>query len=93
MITHQDKEFNEVTLQLDNVTLLNCIFNNCVLVYSGIGTTVIKGCSFNNVRWEMSGPAANTIGFMKSIYHGMGAGGKAIVEDTFNNIRKPFDKK
>ena len=44
-------------------------------------------CSFTNSRFEFDGPAANTLAFLSGIYNGMGEGGKATVEATFESIR------
>ena len=34
------------------------------------------------------GAARNTIQFLEGLYHGLGPGGRSVVEATFDNIRK-----
>jgi hypothetical protein len=48
----------------------------------------LENCTFDNVTWSFSGPAANTVNFLRALYHGAGEGGKKLVEDTLQNIRK-----
>ncbi|MFK5883029.1 MAG: hypothetical protein QM489_01665 [Candidatus Izemoplasma sp.] len=71
---------------LDNNGFTKCIFIDCQLVFSGNGPVELNNCSFTNVKWVFSGPAENTLKFLKAMYSGMGQGGKQVVETTFNNI-------
>jgi hypothetical protein len=89
MIRNVRNTYENVTVKLDNSEFIGCRFLNCTLEYSGIGPVSLQGCSFNNVNWVFTGPAQNTLIFMRGIYHEAGEGGKQLIEKTFENIRKP----
>jgi hypothetical protein len=50
----------------------------------------MANCRFENVSWVFEGPAANTLAFLQALYHGMGEGGRKLVDDTFENIRRAY---
>ena len=58
------------------------------MAYSGTGDVTLEKCTFDHVKWEFFGPAQGTLNFLRNIYHGMGPGGKILVESTFDNIRR-----
>jgi len=83
-----DSSFKDTVVTLDGIHYERCVFENCTIQYSGLGEFGLVGCSFNSCRWAFSGPAANTLTFMKHIYKDMGQFGKELVESTFENIKK-----
>ncbi|MBU4234465.1 MAG: pentapeptide repeat-containing protein [Desulfobacterales bacterium] len=89
MIKNLRNTYENITVQLENSEFIECRFINCTLMYSGLGPVSMQGCSFNKVNWVFTGPAQNTLQFMRAIYQGAGEGGKQLIEKTFENIRKP----
>ena len=83
-----NKNFNDEEVRLDSNEFTNCTFTDCKMVYGGTGKVGMRGCKFSNVNWTLADAAANTIQFMTAMYHGAGAGGKQLIESTFDNIRK-----
>jgi hypothetical protein len=89
----KNKQFNNDKIRMDGNTFVDCEFENCVMEYGGGPLPNMIGCGFNGVQWAFTESAASTISFMQAIYHGMGAGGKQLIEQTFENIRKQPIKK
>jgi hypothetical protein len=81
--------FNNDVILLNNNTYINCKFKNCIFVYDGDDGFIELG---NNEFWqpslELSGPASNTLNFMKTIYHSLGDFGKRVIDELFENIKK-----
>lgn len=84
----EEENFSGQTITLDFNDFVRCRFSNCSLVYHGYGPVGLNGCEFNEVNWNFSGPAANTIKFMTAIYQGAGAGGRRLIDATFENMRE-----
>jgi hypothetical protein len=52
-------------------------------------TIYFSNCNFNSIKsWEFEGEARNTIEFIAMTYHGIGDGGKKMMENLFEGIRK-----
>ena len=86
-----DSQFSNATQDLDGNEFDRCTFHDSTLVYSGGDPPTIMNCQFSNTcRWEFRGAAERTVGFMRAIYHGAGEGGRQLIEQTFENIRKSF---
>jgi hypothetical protein len=80
-----DQTFKGATIFIDGGAFARCKFEGCILVFSGLIPAHLEGCYFNNCKWEFAGPAANTFGFLATLY---AAGARELVEKTFDNIRK-----
>jgi hypothetical protein len=89
MIKNIENTYTNTRVRLDNNEFIKCAFISCVLEYSGTGPVSLVECTFSNVNWVFSGAAQNTLQFLKGVYHGMGDGGRELVENTFASIRKP----
>ena len=89
MINVTGKSFRDQTEILDGNSYDQCTFANCRLVYWGGPPPQITRCSFERCSWEFDDAASRTVGFMRALYHGMGAGGRQIIEGTFKLIRTP----
>lgn len=76
--------FEGKTIVLDGGSFYVCQFKGCTLIFNGVLPVTMDGCSFDNCKWQFSGPAQNTIGFMQALYTG---GAKDLIENTFQNIR------
>jgi hypothetical protein len=89
MIKNVRNKYRNTLVQLDNNEFIDCEFEGCKMEYSGLGPVSLVGCKFTNVSWVFVGAAQNTLNFLRGIYHGMGEGGRVLVESTFDNIRHP----
>ncbi len=76
--------FKGKSVILDGGSFYNCEFDGCILVFNGLLPVTLEGCSFNNCSWEFSGPARNTVNFMKALYE---SGATDLIENTFQDIR------
>jgi hypothetical protein len=83
-------QFENEDVIIDFTTYENCYFKNCKIIYFGQGPIGLLGGTFENCQWGFAGPAANTVLFLRAMYHGNNEGGRALVEDTFQNIRQPY---
>ena len=79
--------FENTTVSLDGVTFIGCAFRGCKLVFSATAPVSLQSCSFDNCTWEFRGAAGQTLEFLRAMYHGMGAGGRQLVETTFGQVR------
>jgi hypothetical protein len=85
----RDQDFNGQDITLDNNTFTGCTFRNCRVVFRATGPIALSANSFKeNVKWVFDGPAATTIVFLTELYKSGGEGGRQLVENTFENIRR-----
>ena len=75
-------------MRLDGNVYQDCRFENCNLIYAGLGPVGLQRCAFLNVRWAFVDAASNTLAFMAGLYHGAGEGGRTVIEETFDGIRR-----
>jgi len=88
MDTINNKTFNKEHIIIDNKRFENCTFNECDFVYRGAPTGFFSNCNFNTIKsWEFEGEAKNTLEFIAMTYHGIGEGGKKMMENLFQSIR------
>ena len=71
---------------IDGGTFVECTFNNCTMIYSGLMQGQIQSCRFEGCEWKFSGPARNGLDFLGVIYS-IGDSGREIVEGIFQGIR------
>lgn len=84
----KNKTFTEEHIVLDNKRYVGCTFNNCDFVYRGSPTGFFSNCDFNSIKsWEFEGEAKNTVEFIAMTYHGIGEGGKKMMENLFEGIK------
>ena len=89
MTEYRDRDFTGQTVQLDGNTFTGCTFRDCTLEFGGSGPLTLGANHFKeHVKWVFTGCAATTIAFMTGIYHGAGEGGRKLIEQTFENIRR-----
>lgn len=84
----QKRVFERQEIFLDGNKYAECTFTRCSLTYGAHGTVVLVGCNFNDCSWQFTDAAARTVNFMQGLYHSS-PGGKALIEKTIENIRKP----
>jgi len=86
-MAHDGKTFQGETIRLDNQEYIDCTFAECDLQYGGSGAVAFSNCRFDQCRWSFVDAASNTLRFMAGLYHGLGEGGKNLMEDLFDSIR------
>ncbi len=79
----QNKTFKGRQVSLDGSAFDGCTFDKCHLVFSGYIPVSLENCNFNDCTWEFTGPATNTIVFMKALH---AAGATDLIENTCREI-------
>lgn len=82
----QNQTIKKCHVSLDGETFIQCSFINCKLIYSGLMPISLKNCTFENCNWSFSGPAKNTITFMKGLYS-LDGSTSVVIEKVFEQIR------
>jgi hypothetical protein len=88
MATSEGFKYENSTEVLDGNVYKACEFTKCRLVYRGGLPPSVSQCRFSDCEWFFEDAADRTVAFMKAIYHGMGEGGRQVIDATFENIRK-----
>ena len=91
MATHVGEQFNNVHVVLDGEQFSGCTFTRCRIVYRAATPATIAGNTFDACGYEFEGPAANTIHFLRDLYHATGPQGPKLIEQVFESIRQPPD--
>lgn len=73
------------TIFLDGKSFSFKHFLKCNLIFSGYMGFWVSDCIFDDCDFKTSGPAANTLGMMQSLYHDPHF--KQIIENTIAVIR------
>ncbi len=84
MIAH-GKKYHDIVVSLDGCTFVDCTFERCKLLYSGLMPCQMSGNTVTDCEWQFVGPAANTIQFMTATYAGLS---RELIEGTFESIRR-----
>ena len=88
MPTHVGERFTEQRVVLDGEEFRQCAFTRCRVIYRATTPASIPGSTFEACGYEFEGPAANTMHFLRTLYHGMGPQGRRLVEEVFDGIRR-----
>ncbi len=83
MITEK-MAFEDKTIVLDGGSFYECHFKGCTLIFNGVLPVTMDACSFDDCKWQFSGPVNNTIVFMQALY---ASGAKELLENVFQVIR------
>lgn len=83
----ENEHIQKQRVELDGQEFLKCRFEECQMVYSGGPLPVLEGCVFHACRFGFEGAADRTIHMMKGLYHGLGEGGRTLINKTFEKIR------
>ncbi|MFN3890305.1 MAG: hypothetical protein ACK4MV_07905 [Beijerinckiaceae bacterium] len=78
------EKFTEVMVTIDGSSFYDCTFERCRVVYSGLLPFTLQNPKFIDCKWEVLGPADNTLKFLGALYN---AGANDLVEGTFATIR------
>ena len=84
----RNEEFVDETVYLSGNHYVSCSFQRCTLVFDASGPVDLAHNSFDQCNWAFEGAAALTVEFMAALYQGAGAGGRQLVEATFDQVRK-----
>lgn len=85
---HQtNKTFRNQRVELTGSRFHDCTFENCELVYRGDPSPTFKDNEFIDSTFVFKDAAIRTLYFLENLYHS-GKGGREIVEQTFEDIRK-----
>lgn len=81
-------EFEDEDVILDFSRFENCSFKNCKIIFHGQGPVELIQNTFDeSCRYELAGPAAATVNYLRSVYSPTNMGGKELVETIFRQIR------
>lgn len=83
----EKQEFSNEEVRLDGNEFVECHFDHCTMTYAGGLLPDIINCSFKNPKWSLVEAASNTLELLSLFYHSM-EGGKQLIENTFNYIRR-----
>ncbi len=90
MAQHVLETFVDQRVVLDEDEFLECTFTNCDVVYQGRQRAYLVGCAFHGrCTFRLEGAALRTPEFLKGVYHGLGPAGRRLVEETFDEVRRP----
>jgi hypothetical protein len=82
--------FSSATEVVDGNRYVECRFDNCTMIYRGGEIPHITGCQFDGCNWRFEDAAERTLLFMWQVYHGMGAGGRELIEAVLDQLRRPI---
>lgn len=82
--TISGRHFVSERVTVDGRSFADCRFSGCRLVYAGGEPPAIRGCAFDDCRWEFADGAARTLAFLGGLYQG---GFESVVEETFAALR------
>ena len=60
--------FKNESVNLNGNEFDYCTFDNCELIFNGVGSVGLTNNEFRNCKWTFEGPAADTVAFMKALY-------------------------
>lgn len=71
---------------LDGARIMDSTFRRCTLIYRGERPSHAEGSEFFDCRVVFEGPAALTVGLLKTWYS-VGGGFRSLAEDAIREIR------
>ncbi len=84
------EKFVNQRVVLDDDEFFECTFTRCQIVYCGGEKAYLVGCRFEDgCSFHFEEAGVRTLAFLRAMYHNMGAAGLRLVENTFNEIRRP----
>ena len=84
---YQNQSFIDERVELTGNSYQNCTFERCELVYRGDRSPTFKDNQFVDSVFVFTDSAIRTLYFLANMYHA-GAGGREVVEKTFEDIRQ-----
>ena len=84
---YQNRSFKNERVELTGNAYHGCIFEHCELVYRGDRSPTFEDNQFIDSVFLFADSAIRTMYFLSNMYHA-GAGGREVVEKTFEDIRQ-----
>ena len=84
-------EFENEDVIIDFTAYESCLFKKCKIIYYGHGPFHMQSDTFEDCTYELAGPAASAIGYLRALYHGSNKGGKELAEAYIQLIRTPLE--
>lgn len=81
----KEQTFRNTNVDLDFNRYEKCVFDSCTIVYRGFTQPDFYECRFERCDYTFDGPAANLIGFLKSMY---GSPAQDVAEKVISHIRE-----
>ncbi len=69
---------------MDGHDFVNCTFDDCTLVFSGIEVPSFHACTFGSVHFEFIGAAKNTIDFISMCFNDEGGGSQETLKHSYS---------
>lgn len=87
MVKIENSIFHGAHIQLEGISYNKCRFTNCTFMYSGMGPVQLENNQIEGTcQLLFTGPAGNTLNFLKMFY---GGGGAPLVEQVLQSLRSP----
>jgi len=86
---HTGDSFADGDVTVDGNRYARCTFARCRLTYRGGEIPAFDDCDMIGCTWHFADAAERTLQMLHAIYHGLGGGGRPIVEAVFESIRTP----
>lgn len=84
---YQNQTFKNERIELSGNAYHDCTFEHCELVYRGDRSPTFQDNQFIDSVFLFTDSAIRTIYFLSNMYRA-GAGGREVVEKTFDDIRQ-----
>ncbi|MGH2617093.1 MAG: hypothetical protein ACRDJC_17815 [Thermomicrobiales bacterium] len=85
---YENESFDNIAIDVDGKWFKNCTFYRCKIIFNGAEATKFERCTFTECQWVFDKGAEKTLEYLTALYHGLGEGGRAIVEGLFDSIRQ-----
>ncbi len=80
---YETSVFKSTVIELDDSSFIDCVFEDCELIYSARGPVRLEQCSFVDCKWSFRGAASDTVNFMKALIADFGPAGERMILETF----------
>lgn len=67
MAVYERQTFTNEEIVLDGNRYVGCVFNRCVLIYTGGELPNLERCKFNSTRIQLDGAAQQTLSYMRML--------------------------
>lgn len=82
-----DQTFEQQNVDLDDNVYTGCTFRGCKIIFRGTGDDFqLRANHFDGCTFELQGPAAKTVDFMRKLYQG---GAPDVVNGWIAMITQP----
>lgn len=88
METVKDQSFDNRRIPIDGVRFVDCTSTPTKLIYRGEAPVEISGCTFDSCTWVFEGAANETLQFLSTLSHRLGADGQNLVSAIFESVQE-----